>query len=76
MTREVNPVERCTKKCVVCDMLTRGLHNRGGVSGVTISKRQTCEACNVIYGINCIQCGKIVYVGETSRSLKERLKEH
>jgi len=61
---------------VVCDMLVRGLHNREGVSGMAISKRQICEAWNVIYGINCIQCDTKVYVGETSRSLKERLKEH
>ena len=29
-----------------------------------------------VYGINCTRCKKIIYVGMTSRSVKNRLKEH
>ena len=67
---------RCTKQCVVCDMLGRGLHTNGGIDGVSLSKRQSCQTWNIIYGINCLKCQKVVYVGETKRALKQRLKEH
>lgn len=29
-----------------------------------------CKTYNVVYGIECGACGKIVYVGETSRTVK------
>jgi len=29
-----------------------------------------------VYGINCTLCDNTVYVGETGRTLKDRLKEH
>ncbi len=35
----------------------------------------TCNTKNVIYLITCTQC-KMQYVGETSRTFKERMKEH
>ena len=35
-----------------------------------------CTDKNVIYGILCEKCKSIVYVGETERSLKERIDEH
>ena len=35
-----------------------------------------CTERDVIYGLTCTECGKVVYVGETGRQLKERVKEH
>ena len=35
-----------------------------------------CLMWNAVYGIHCKTCEKIMYVGETSRSVGERLKEH
>ena len=34
-----------------------------------------CEQCRVIYEIRCEVCGEL-YVGETGRSLGERVEEH
>lgn len=67
---------RCLKACVVCDMLNRGIHVKGQPQDITFSSRQECRAHNLVYGVFCGKCDKMVYVGETSRSLKERLKEH
>ena len=36
----------------------------------------TCNTSNIIYGINCSQCDKLVYIGETGRKLKKRTYEH
>ena len=41
-----------------------------------VDHRQECRMSNVLYGINCVRCKKIVYVDETERTLKHRLKEH
>ena len=35
-----------------------------------------CLTWNAVYGILCKTCGKIMYFGETSRSVGERLKGH
>ena len=69
---------RCKKPCVVCNMFERGIHStKPGVLDIRTSRRiQKCRSWNVVYGITCTVCQKIVYVGETSRTVKERLKEH
>ena len=38
--------------------------------------RNNCKTSNVVYGLSCEICGKIVYVGETERTVGERIKEH
>ena len=68
-------VERCQKKCVVCEMLVRGQQWGSGFPE-RVDQRQECRMWNVVYGINCVRCKKMVYVGETGRTLKQRLKEH
>ena len=40
------------------------------------SNKCNCLVKNVVYGIYCKKCKRIVYVGETSRTVGERLKEH
>ena len=59
-------------------MFERDIHNtKPGVVYIKTSRRmQECGSWNVVYGITCTACQKIVYVGETSRTAKERLKEH
>jgi hypothetical protein len=38
-------------------------------------KKVTCETCNVIYCLQCKQCG-LQYIGETKRSFRIRVSEH
>ena len=50
--------------------------NMTGREYKTISyDRLSCGSTNVIYGIHCVHCG-LVYVGETGRSLRSRMKGH
>ena len=56
-----NSKERCGKDCVVCEILDQG---------------DNCKTRNTVYGIKCGSCDKIMYVGETERTLAERAKEH
>jgi len=69
--RDLNvSVERCQKKCVVCEMLVRG-QQLGSSFPERVDQRQECRMWNVVYGINCIRCKKMVYVGETGRTKTE-----
>ena len=43
---------------------------------IRTDRMNNCETANVIYGLKCAECYKIVYVGETERSAGERFKEH
>ncbi|XP_045208770.2 uncharacterized protein LOC123560670 [Mercenaria mercenaria] len=36
----------------------------------------SCSDTNLVYGLLCKPCNKTIYVGETERSLKERISEH
>jgi len=57
-------------------MLKKGIHRRDDELSKLVDKKQRCDAWNVVYGINCTRCDSMVYVGETGRTLKDRLKEH
>ena len=35
-----------------------------------------CTESDVICGLTCLECDKVLYVGETGRQLKERIQEH
>lgn len=42
---------------------------------LNILSNASCETSNIIYVIICNKC-KLYYVGETSKSLRERFKQH
>ena len=35
-----------------------------------------CKTSNVVYGIKCVKCDKIVYIGETANSIYTRFQNH
>jgi hypothetical protein len=47
----------------------------GNDSSFPIVHRLSCESSKVVYLISCLKCD-MKYVGETSRSLRERISEH
>ena len=48
---------------------------RGTITAVRLTDGSDCTATGVVYKIICKYCNQ-VYIGETSRSLHERLMEH
>ena len=54
--------QKCSPNCKTC--------------GVRTEEEPNCTERNVIYGLTCTLCKKIVYVGETGRELRERIEEH
>ena len=64
----------CSKQeCPICRLITCEISN---ATDIRTDRRNNCETANVIYSLNCAECNKIVYVGETERSAGERVKEH
>ena len=68
---------RCDKcnQCKFIDNTDGVKDNRTGSIHPIIGKI-TCNTSNLIYGIKCQKCDKLVYVGETGRKLKTRAYEH
>jgi hypothetical protein len=66
----------CKNKCATClnhGTVTSHFEFPGGAK--VISQYLTCAAKNAIYIIVCLKC-QLKYVGETSRTVKERIGQH
>ena len=78
-TASKNKFVKCTSVgCKMCIENSREIDNvrsRYGNKTFRINQRLNCNSTNVIYLINCKKCG-IQYIGETSRSLKQRFNDH
>ena len=70
-------MKRCGKQCPACPFVKEGKYVNSKKSTWTISSVVNCESRNIIYLIECNKAGcKERYIGESSRPLKERMKEH
>ena len=41
-----------------------------------VDPRNICKTINLVYGLYFIICKNVLYVGETERTVEERMKEH
>ena len=71
-----------TRKCTYCPKLTKvdkitSFHTKKTFKCINLPPRHryTCELSNVIYIINCTECG-LQYIGETKRPIRQRMYEH
>ncbi|XP_041445717.1 uncharacterized protein LOC121402912 [Xenopus laevis] len=62
--------------CVCCSSVIKGKYISHPTKGYKVNMKHyaTCNTSSVVYLLKC-PCGK-VYIGQTSRSVKERIKEH
>ena len=65
------------KECTICPWVKEGKiaisTNAGYIKEIT--SHLTCQSRNIVYMIECDKC-RLQYIGETDRSLKERISEH
>ncbi|CAG2211803.1 unnamed protein product [Mytilus edulis] len=65
------------EECEVCDIERHEEKIILGDKTFNLKKNiHGCQLVNLIYGLHCEKCNHYVYVGETERSLNERIKEH
>lgn len=64
--------------CEVCRIMTTGeaITDTSGENTYSTRKEVDCSTRNVVYVISCVRCDRVVYVGETERSVRERMLEH
>ena len=61
--------------CRSCPFLDKELRIQGAKTSFHIKKHFTCTSSNIVYVVRCVSCN-MLYVGETLRSLEERVREH
>ena len=74
--RNIPGMTKC-KGCPICPYIRQGKKIRATATNFTaeIEQQVNCQTRNIVY---CIQCRKccIQYIGETQRSLQERISGH
>ena len=75
--RDKQGMKNCGKQCPACPFIKEGKYVKLKKSTWTISSVVNCESSNIVYLIECQKEGcSERYIGESSRPLKERVKEH
>ncbi len=72
-----NGSKPCYKPCASCPLVQTSAHIRSTRTSkrYKINIDSNCQDFNIVYVITCKKCG-IQYVGETSRTLNERMRNH
>ncbi|VDI75886.1 Hypothetical predicted protein [Mytilus galloprovincialis] len=74
---ELSSNKTCKEECEVCDIERNEEKIILGDKTFNLKKNiHGCQLVNLIYGLHCEKCNHYVYIGETERSLNERIKEH
>ena len=73
-------MKRCNKPgCPACPYIQPGPTFKAKATNhaVDLNAEADCNTCNLVYAISCgaARCGD-QYIGQTSKSLKERLRQH
>jgi hypothetical protein len=67
----------CCGKCILCPNMksTKQFKDQQGKT-FDIRSVMTCETIGVVYAMECGRCEKIIYVGKTSNSVRQRFYGH
>ena len=69
--------ENCRKECVLCKRMYSGDGRvMGSQKECSYDKTIGCRSRNVVYGLWCGKCRKVVYVGETGGGIYARVQNH
>lgn len=74
-TFRVTPCNNLRCKCCTHITKTSSFHNSTNTTSHIITSDFNCSSSNLIYIISCLKCNAL-YVGQTARTLRERLNNH
>ena len=75
--KRINQSRPCSRNCALCKhMITTERFEDTRGNKYSVDGNINCETANLVYGIYCNECEKIVYVGETGTSLYNRMQNH
>jgi hypothetical protein len=75
--RRINGMKKCKKSCVICPFIKEGKVIKSHNFEWHLNRELDCRTRNIVYMIQCNipQCSK-KYIGESERTLKDRISEH
>ena len=66
----------CGGKCVICKVFFDGETVPGKEGPLHYDRTIGCKTSNLVYGIWCVKCDKVVYVGQTGDTIYKRTQNH
>ena len=66
----------CGGGCVICQVFYKGDSVPGTEGPLHYDKTIGCKSSNLVYGIWCSKCNKVVYVGQTGDKIYTRMQNH
>ena len=71
-------MKKCPKQCPICPWVLEGKEIKTNKCNWKINTEITCKTENLVYMIRCTKewCKENIYIGESERSLKDRIQEH
>jgi hypothetical protein len=73
--RELKGMKKCKQGCVVCPFILEDKKITSNNFTWKLNRHINCESRNLVYMIRCQKC-KLNYIGESERTLEERISEH
>ena len=75
--RNKNGMKKCQKTCIICPYVKQGKEIKGHKFTWHLNRPLNCHTRNIIYMIECnLPKCKQKYIGESERSLRDRVSEH
>ena len=76
--KEKHGTFQCGRKCTMCKYLKEGsqFSNNGKTSSFATKGLITCTSVNLVYGVYCKRCRRVMYVGETMTTLYQRHQQN
>ena len=71
-------MKKCKKQCPICPFVKEEKVIKRNNCTWKINSEITCQTQNLVYMIKCTKegCKENIYIGESERSMKERIQEH
>ena len=66
----------CGGGCAICKVFYEGDTVAGAEGSMHYDKTIGCRSSNLVYGIWCTRCSKVVYVGQTGDTIYTRTQNH
>ena len=73
---EKDQPDKCARKCAVCRFIRQEAEVKTDSDIFQFTNHINCKSSNLVYGIRCKVCDKMVYVGETGTTIYEQWQNH
>ena len=76
MFRQNDEKEKCEGKCSICKVIREINTIKIENDTYKFNEKINCKTTNIVYGVICLKCKELKYVGETGTTVYERMQNH